>query len=285
MRTLFAGCMLISSLAHLSSANEVKVSRDIVYSKIDNSELLLDWFRPADTKVYPGILLIHGGGWIGGSRKSFEPMAKELALSGYVVANIDYRLATEATFPGAVLDCKAAVRWMRANSEKLGLDRSFIAAIGGSAGGHLAGMIANTGNTQKFGEPKSNADFSDAVQAVVMMGAGVDQVARVKEAKSGSIKNCVIFFGGEYSEVPQVYAQGSPITHLSEGTPPTLMIDGEFDKPGERYIEYRKKLDALGVKHEFVMIPGAKHGEWGKKSFRTLFREAMLKFLNEARVP
>lgn len=274
----------ILAIATAGLAEEsVKAVTDVTYAKVGERELKLDWFRPDDEETYPGIVLIHGGGWTGGSRKAFEPLARELASAGYVVANIDYRLATEAKFPGAVVDCKAAVRWMRGNAKDLGLDLGFIAAIGGSAGGHLAAMVANTGETQLFDVPGDYPENSDAVQAAIIMGAGVDQVARVKESKSGSIKNCVIFFGGEYDEVPELYAQGSPITHLSESTPPTLMIDGELDNPGNRYIEYRKKMDDLGVRNEFVMIPGAKHGAWGKEPYRSQFRKAMLDFLASVR--
>ncbi|MAS95840.1 MAG: esterase [Verrucomicrobiales bacterium] len=281
-RSIFV--FLLSALAVVAGAADgLREGKEISYATVGEKELLLDWFRPDDDKTYPGIILIHGGGWTGGSRKAFEPMAKELATAGYVVANVDYRLATEAKFPGAVVDCKAAVRWMRGNAENLGLDLSFIAAIGGSAGGHLAGMIANTGETQLFDAPGDYPENSDSVQAIIMMGAGVDQVARVKESKSGSIKNCVIFFGGEYDEVPELYAQGSPITHISESTPPTLMIDGEKDRPGERYVDYRKKLDEFGVRNEFVMVPGAKHGAWGKEPYRSQFRKAMLDFLSSVR--
>jgi len=144
-----------------------------------------------------------------------------LARIGYVVANIDYRLAAEAKFPGAVLDCKAVVRWMRANAEDLGVDPDRIAAIGGSAGGHLAAMVATTSGDSVFIGEENNLDESDVLQAVIIMGSGVDQVTRVRESKCGRIKNCVIFFGGEYVEVPEIYAQGSLITHLSRTTPPS----------------------------------------------------------------
>lgn len=280
-RILLASLALSNLLPVVLAAEplELRVERDVVYARFGEREVHLDWFRPDDEKLRPGIVLIHGGGWVGGSRKAFESTARDLAAAGYVVANIDYRLATEAQFPGAVLDCKAAVRWMRAESEKLGVDPKRIAAIGGSAGGHLAGMVATTAGDPWFADNGNHPDRSDAVQAAIMMGSGVDQVARVRETPGGSVKSCVIFFGGEYDEVPEVYAKGSPITHLSKSTPPLLMIDGEKDRPGERYGEFRKKLDSLGVRNEFRMIPGAKHGEWGKPAFRPLFVGAMTEFL------
>jgi acetyl esterase/lipase len=274
--------VLLFTCAFADETLPLKQVGEVVYASYGDRELHLDWVRPDDEKIYPGIVLVHGGGWIGGSRKSFQTTAEDLARAGYVVANVDYRLATEAKFPGAVLDVKAAVRWMRSNAAMLGLDPGKIGGVGGSAGGHLTAMLAATGDDEAFPGTTNHPDQSDALQAAVIMGAGVDQVARVKETKSGSIKNCVIFFGGEFSEVPEVYAAGSPITHLSKSTAPTLMLDGEFDKPGERYPEYRAKLDSFGVRNEFVMIPGAKHGEWGKAAFRPAFVAAMVGFLDSA---
>ncbi len=279
MKLFLTGLLVLISVG--VDAGEVESTHDVVYAQYGDRELHLDWFRPDDDKIYPGVIVVHGGGWIGGTRQSFETIALDIAAAGYVVANLEYRLATETKFPGAVLDTKAAIRWMRANAETLGLDPKRIGAVGGSAGGHLVAMAASTADSDAFSKEGNHPGQSDALQATVMMGAGVDQVTRVKETKSGSIKNCVIFFGGEYSEVPDVYAQGSPITHVSEATSPILMIDGEFDSPGKRYVDYRKKLDAAGVRNEFVMIPGAKHGQWGRNDFRPKFVEAMVAFLGE----
>lgn len=281
MRILLTGLILLISAG--AGAVEVKATHGVAYAEYGERELLLDWFRPDDDKIYPGVIVVHGGGWLGGTRAAFETMSREIAAAGYVVANLDYRLATETRFPGAVLDTKAAIRWMRANAETLGLDPEWIGAVGGSAGGHLVAMAASTADSEAFSKEGNHPGQSDSLQATVIFGAGVDQVTRVKEAKSGSIKNCVIFFGGEYSEVPDVYAQGSPITHVSETTSPILMIDGEFDSPGTRYVDYRKKLDAAGVRNEFLMIPGAKHGQWGRNDFRPKYLEAILEFFASVR--
>lgn len=251
---------------------------DINFANYGERAVPLDLYAPkkADS-LRPGIVLIHGGGWTGGSRKAFRNTAMRLATEGYVVANIDYRLATETKFPGCVSDAKAAVRWMRANAEKYHIDAGKIYAIGGSAGGHLAAMVATSPG--KFEGDGGWADQSSKVQAVIMMGSGVDQVARVKESKSGSVRSCVIFFGGELDEKPDVYRNGSPITHISKSTPPVLFLDGGLDNPGKRYIEMSRQLDELGVKNQLVVIPGAKHGQWGREPWKTQFEDAMLSFL------
>lgn len=149
--------------------------------------------------------------------------------------------------------------------------------MGGSAGGHLAALVATSPG--KFEGEGGWADQSSSVRGVIMMGAGVDQVTRAKESKGGSVKSCVIFFGGEFSEKPEVYAAGSPITHISKETPPILFLDGEFDNPGKRYLKMQGELNELGVSHKLVVIPGAKHGQWGREPWKTPFENAMLEFL------
>ncbi len=270
---------LFASNLAISAEEEIKTIGDLTYAKYEEQELKLDLHRlKKRARPLPCIVTVHGGGWLGGSRKSWEKIARDLALEGFVVANISYRLAEEAKFPGAVLDCKAAVRWLRANHEKLGIDPNRIAGVGGSAGGHLIAMAATTVGNPDFKDGKNNSEESDALSSIVIMGSGVDQVSRVLESKSKSIANCVIFFGAEYHENPEIYKEASPITHLSKSTPPILMMDGEKDKPGQRYGDFRKKLDSLGVKNEFVMIPRAAHGEWGKEAYRPLFVKEMVKF-------
>lgn len=140
MKSLLALVLLVSS-AFADETSSLKQGGEVVYASYVDRELHLDWVRPDNDEIYPGIVLVHGGGWIGGSRKSFQTTAEDLARAGYVVANVDYRLATEAKFPGAVLDVKAAVRWMRANAEMLGLNPERIGGVGGSAGGHLTAML------------------------------------------------------------------------------------------------------------------------------------------------
>ena len=160
-----------------------------------------------------------------------------------------------------------------------GVDPDEIAMGGGSAGRHLAAMVATTHGDEFFKDSESHVGVSDEVIAAVIMGTGVDQVARVKETKGGSVKNCVILFGGELNEVTEMNEKGSPITHLSGKAPPSLMIDRELDRPGQHYVEFRERLDSLGVKNEFVMGPGAKHGQWSRMPFGKGFVTAMIEFV------
>lgn len=251
---------------------------NLVFGTGGGRELKLDLYVPKGKGPFPGVIVVHGGGWTGGNKEAFRPIAQQLAVRGFATATVEYRLATEAQFPGAVEDCKAAVRWMRANAKKYHIDPKLIGGVGGSAGGHLIGMVATTAKPKQFEGTGGNEKESSAIQAVVMMGAGVDQATRAVETKN-PIKSQLIFFGGPYQEKKDVYVAGSPITHLSKDTPPTLFLEGEFDTPGQRYIEMRKKMDALNISNRLVVIQGGKHGCWGSNPWFLPMVKEMADFL------
>ena len=250
------------SKAQVALPEGVTAHEDVVFGTGGGRELKLDLYEPAGEGPHPTVMLVHGGGWIGGTKEAFRPTAMALATRGFVAATVEYRLATEAAFPGAVEDCKAALRWLRANAANYGIDPARIGAVGGSAGGHLVAMVATTADPAQFEGSGGNPDKSSALQAAVLMGAGVDQATRAQETPK-PIQSQLIFFGGTYAEKKDVYEAASPITHVSEKTPPMLFMEGEFDQPGMRYIEMRKKLDALGVPNRLVVVQGGKHGCWG----------------------
>lgn len=256
----------------------VAAHENLVFGKGGGRDLKLDLYVPEGKGPFPGVVVVHGGGWTGGNKEAFRSLAQQLAARGFVAATIEYRLATEAKFPGAVEDCKAAVRWMRANAKQYKIDPRHIGGVGGSAGGHLIGMVATTADSQLFEGTGGHPDQSSALQAAVLMGAGVDQVTRSKENKK-PIANCVVFFGGTLEEKPEVYAAGSPITHLSKTTPPLLFIEGEFDTPGQRYVEMRKQLDTLGVYNRLEIVQGGKHGCWGSNPWFLPMTEEIAAFL------
>lgn len=256
----------------------VTAQENLVFGTGNGRDLKLDLYRPTDDGVHAAVMLVHGGGWTGGNKESFRPFAQQLAARGFVVVTVEYRLATEATFPAAVEDCKAAVRWLRANAASYGIDPARIGAVGGSAGGHLVGMAATTADPAQFEGAGGHADQGSALQAAVLMGAGVDQATRAQETPK-PIESQLIFFGGSYAEKRSAYIAGSPITHVSEKTPPLLFLEGEFDTPGVRYVEMRKKLDALKVPNRLVIVQGGKHGCWGSNPWMIPMVEEVAEFM------
>lgn len=124
----------------------VKVERDLVYARYGNREVKLDLYLPRTPagNAIPCIVVIHGGGWRSGDKTRFAPIAAALAEQGFAAACIGYRLLPEVEFPAPILDCKAAVRWVRAHATRYGIDPDRLGAIGGSAGGHLVAMLGTS---------------------------------------------------------------------------------------------------------------------------------------------
>ena len=122
-----------------------KVLRDIVYAKVGQRELVLDLYLPSNPRgKLPVVMWIHGGGWRNGDKGS-AGAARPMVGRGFAVADVAYRLSGEAIFPAQVEDCKAAVRWVRANATKHGLDGERIGVWGSSAGGHLVAFLGTSG--------------------------------------------------------------------------------------------------------------------------------------------
>ncbi|GAJ13590.1 unnamed protein product, partial [marine sediment metagenome] len=141
-----------------------KVQRDIVYARVGDRKLLLDLYLPPKSSApLPVIVWVHGGGWRGGSKGS-GGRALPMLDRGFAVVDVGYRLSGEAVFPAQVEDCKAAVRWVRANAAKYGLDPDSIGAWGSSAGGHLVAFLGTAGDVREF-DTKANAEYSSRVQA------------------------------------------------------------------------------------------------------------------------
>lgn len=239
----------------------VKAELNITYGKTPEQELKLDIYRPKNEAVLPACVLVHGGGWTGGDKERFRALGFALAQKGYVVANVEYRLAGAAKYPAAVQDCSLAVRWVRANAQRFGADPKRIGAWGGSAGGHLVGLLAAAPGHFLTAELK---DVSAAVQATCIMAGPTDLtnekfVEALRRAKDKS--NSFQWFGKLYDDAPELYRDASSITHFTKATGPVLFLTGDLDNP-ERDAAGMAKLQSLGVATKQVVLKDAKHGCW-----------------------
>ncbi len=241
---------------------------DVVYAEYGARKLLADLLIPAagDRQRMPAIVLVHGGGWVHGDKTKFRALAIELARKGYVTMAIEYRLAGEAKFPAAVHDCNAAVRYMRAQAEELGIDPNRIGMVGGSAGGHLAGLVATGYDHPELQGSGGWQEYSSRPNAVVVM-AGPLEIAtgpvaeRSRGASRGSFAQA--WFGKGIDELPEMYRLADACQKISPGDPPLLFLVGELDHP-ERNEASRQKYRDLGLETGVVVYPQAKHGCWNQ---------------------
>jgi acetyl esterase/lipase len=268
--------IIFSLLSVLASSNgnadenshlPVKKWEDLAFASYPTGELVLDVFRPSDSKKRPAVLCLHGGFWAKGSKKFMHPLAEGLVEKGYVAVCSNYRLTDVAPAPAQLNDVFAAICFLRENANEYGIDPSKIGVTGSSAGGYLAIMAATFDGCDPIARPN----------AAVGMGAQTDLSS--PHIQNSTVLNWSKFMGGFYKEVPQNYIKQSPIVHLTEDDPPIAIICGEFDKPSTRANAFRRKALRVGVPSAFTEIAGAPHGLLKATEHRKIAIEALDNFL------
>jgi pectinesterase len=246
---------------------------DVTFARYGDRTLEMDIYRPKDNwRSLPAIVCIHGGGWNKGHKVHFRDVAQELAARGFVTASLDYRLSNEARFPAHIHDCKAAVRFLRTNAREFGIDPDRIGAIGSSAGGHLAALLATSAGVAELEGEGGNAEVSSTIQAVVPIGAQTDFLSKRNREISREREIWQQFLGGSQEERLETYRLASPLVHVDKTDPPCWIIKGENDDPSTRADQFRQRLKELGVKSELTVIKDAPHGFLGTQAW---FDEAM----------
>ena len=260
--------------------------RDVTYARYSDRTLEMDIYRPKNAwGKLPAIVCIHGGGWANGNRTSHEKIAQVLASRGFVAATISYRLSGEAPFPAAIHDCKAAVRFLRANAGRFGIDEAHIGAIGLSAGGHLTALLATSNGVAELEGDGGNAQFSSAIQAAVPMGAQTDLLSERTRTISATEDRGRIwrqFLGGTLDGQPATYRLASPLTHLDKTDPPCWFLAGETDDPSTHAEEFREAMKQLEIPAELTIIKDAPHAFLGKQAWFDEMTETTDRFFQEA---
>jgi len=233
----------------------VEVLRDLEYVPGGHERNRLDLYLPEKAaRPRPVILYVHGGGWQGGD-KSNGP-AFRFAAKGYAVASMNYRFSQHATFPAQIYDCKAAVRWLRANARKYGLDADHIGAWGGSAGGHLVALLGTTAGVKELEGPGGNEEQSSRVQAVVDWFGPTDFLT------VGAKETRTQLLGGDPQTNKEKALKASPMTYVSKDAAPFLIMHGDEDQtvPIAQSETFAAALKKAGADATFVVIKGGKHG-------------------------
>jgi acetyl esterase/lipase len=257
------------ALPVLPSAPEgVTILRDVAYLAPDRAEKL-DLYLPADApkgKRLPAVVFIHGGGWIGGDKaegRSFN-VCTTLAKQGYVCVSVNYILERGKCWPTNLYDCKNAVRWLRVNADKYGVDSDHIGVIGGSAGGHLALMVAYTNRVPRLEPASPYPHVSDKVSCVVDM-YGITNLLTRQRTDAQGVPNgqptSAALMTKTREEDPAAWKLASPVYHISKGSPPTLILHGLIDSTVdyEQAKELAAKLKEHGVENQLVLLENVGH--------------------------
>ncbi|HCU38615.1 MAG TPA: hypothetical protein DGT21_25325 [Armatimonadetes bacterium] len=235
----------------------VNIEQDIEYANVDGTSLKLDAYLPEQEGPHPAIVHIHGGGWRNGDKSSHAVDAVTWAKAGVASFSLNYRLSGVATYPAAVDDCVAAVKFIRANAERFNIDIDNMAVRGGSAGGHLALMMAflepDVDETNAAGQP---------IQNRFVCVSAKNPPTDLSAADMAGEPALVAFMAGTVQEHPDDYRQGSPLTHVSADDPPVLVMHGTEDRtvPYTQATLLEALLKQVGVPVELVTVQGAGHG-------------------------
>lgn len=265
----------------------VHILRDWTYATVDGERLELDLYLPESfDKPLPLIVWIHGGGWVTGERSPC-PVAM-LATRGYAVASISYRLSRgEVTFPTPLHDCKAAIRWLRANAWRFGCDPERIGVLGASAGGQLAALLGTTADDPAFDGNYGISGVSSRVQAVCTLFAATDFVHLEAVEDDHWRINLVAkaLLHGPPSKHPELAAAASPVTHVSKTSAPFLLIHGTADSmiPPAQSERMHQALKAAGADSSLLLIEGMPHGN--RTLARTDLQQAVDAFFSKHLAP
>jgi acetyl esterase/lipase len=234
----------------------VEIQDNVVFGQGGGRDLKCDVFTPPDDRQdRMGILLIHGGGWSQGDKSQLRGYGIQLARYGYLCVCAEYRLSGESPWPAQIEDCKAALRWMRANADSLGLDPEKIAVSGNSAGAHLALMLAGTPGEADFEGDGGNPGIDTSVSAVVAI------YPPTLLRTSGTLAGAIDQLFGSSSVAKEAQDRASPIKWSGPDFPPTMLIHGNNDDivPVSASLDMYARLAGDGARVEMHIYEGAPH--------------------------
>ncbi|MET8094344.1 alpha/beta hydrolase [Micromonospora sp. NPDC005220] len=240
--------------------------RDIVVNEVPGFRpLTLDLVVPVEApRPAPVLVWIHGGAWLFGSPKQppewlmeADPFTAAIR-AGFAVASAQYRLSGEAHFPAQLDDVKAAVRWLRRQGDTVGVDRERIGVWGESAGGHLASMVALTGDDQDDSRVRAAVCWY-APSNLLTIQSQAHPAGTIDHDAADSPESLLI--GAPLAGNPELGRAASPITYVTEQAPPMLLIHGEQDLivPAGQSEELAAALNAAGAEVELSVVRGADH--------------------------
>lgn len=252
----------------LSVGRAAEPVRELIYAQLSDSSLALDLHLPEAAMPhagYPTIVWIHGGAWRSGSKENV-PIQK-LVGRGYAIASVDYRLSTVAKFPAQVHDIKAAIRFLRAKADDLGLDQRTMVVAGASAGAHLAALVGVTNQHAELeGSVGEYLQVDSSVAAIVsFFGASNLQSILSQSTPYGlnmRVPALELLLGGHPEKPGDLARLASPVEHVSADDPPLLLIHGDQDPqmPIQQSHELHGKYKGVKRPVQFEVVHGGKHG-------------------------
>lgn len=264
-------------LSEIPADSEMQLVKDVVFHESksidgDPMSLLMDIITYKDDETRPCVVFVVGGGFSNASKERYLYDRSEVAKAGYVVASVQYHVINNGIYSDAVKDVKAAIRYLRANAEKYGIDSENIAVWGESAGGYLSAMVGTTNGVKDFEEGENLDQSSDVKAAIDVYGLsdltkiGADYDEEAANAHFTVMSPDGQFIHGKNSgltslDKPEVVAKANPITYVDKNDPPFLLMHGTNDvsvSPSQTLLMHNALREA-GVPSTRYVIEGAGH--------------------------
>jgi acetyl esterase len=241
--------------------------KDVEFARPGGVSLTLDGSIPDSNQAQKAVILVHGGGWEAGDKRTYiRPWFETLTKAGIAWFTINYRLAPQWKHPAAVEDIESAVRWVQANARRLGIDPRRIALMGESAGGHL---VALAGLRQK-------------IRVAAIIGFyGIYDLPLWFQQRGEVPRNIAQYLP---DEEPETWREASPISYLSRNSPPMMLVHGAGDTgvPWRQSERLCTAAAVLGVSCRVMLIDDAPHGveNWEKEERFQIWKPEVVAWLN-----
>ncbi len=262
--------------------SKYRVAPNITYLTADGYESKLDVMTPRGEEAAPTLIYIHGGGWVGGTKEGSVLRALPYLEMGWAVVNVEYRLGRNALAPGAVEDCRCALRWIYENAEDYNLDTGRLVVTGASAGGHLSlttGMLPASAGLDRLcpGRDASRPGWAAAGEyempvAAIVNWFGITDVGDL--LKGVNAKSYAVAWMGSKPDRMELAKRVSPMTYVRSGLPPILTIHGDADNivPYQHALNLHAALDEAGVTNKIHTVPGKGHGNFSAEEAQEIFK-------------
>lgn len=243
----------------------IGIDKDVEYANINGLSLKADIYYPLDkSKKHPAIAMVHGGGWISGSKENEKYMAQELAAKGYVAIAVGYRLSEVAKYPAAIDDVNNAIEYLKKNKKKYSVDTKKIAILGESAGAQIATLVG--------------VKSKGKIKAIVNVD-GVVSFIHEESGKEGTYD--AFWLGYAHKDNPEIWKDASPLEFVDKNTPPTLFINSSQPRFHAGRDDMMKKLKSYGTFTEFHEIKDTPHSFWSAEPWFTETLNLTLEFLDK----
>ena len=242
----------------------IGINKDVEYANINGLSLKADIYYPLDkSKKYPGIALVHGGGWISGSKENEKYMAQELASKGYVAIAVGYRLSEVAKYPAAIDDVENAIKYVKKNKKKYSLDTKKIAVLGESAGAQIATLVG--------------VKIKNKIQAIV----NVDGIVSFIHPEAEESTYAAYWLDGDRNANLKNWTEASPLEFVGKNTPPTLFINSSQPRFHAGRDDMMKILKSHNIYTEYHEIKDTPHSFWSAEPWFTETLNLTVDFLDK----